>query len=130
MLLCYSKLDEKYQHECYARQVIIFQLLKLSIFYHKCLFHSSTDHHVMVAISASTTSHLFIKDPWRFIYGWQCYSPKFGVCSCSRTACGGHVVALIILLTFPPCADPMIVQAAIHDSRMPLQIQVGVTTST
>ena len=99
MLLCYSKLNEKYQHECYARQVIIFQLLQLSILYHKSLFNSSTDHHVMVAISASTTSHLFIKDPWRFIYGWQCYSPKFGVCSCSRTNGKLHLALLISFLT-------------------------------
>ena len=51
------------------------------------LFSSATDHHAMIAISANVNNHLFHQDPFRFIYGWQCFSPKFGVDSCNRMNC-------------------------------------------
>ena len=32
-------------------------------------------------------------------------------------ACGGHIIALLLLLVFPPMSQPTIVDAALHDSR-------------
>ena len=48
------------------------------------IIYSMTDHHAMVALSTNVNSHLFHKDPWRFVYGWQCYSRKSGPDSCNR----------------------------------------------
>ena len=81
-------------------------------------YFSATDHHAMLAITANVTSHLFIKDPYRFIYGWQCFSTKVGMDSCNRVnSCAAHPLALLIMLVFPPSGDHTIVKATLHDSR-------------